>query len=108
MGASLKQTQLTALETTERVASCFSLVGTLFILITFFSSPDFRKPINRLVFYASWGNMVSKSRSLVYLFPILTSKSTQLCNVGTLMSESPIRIGPDSHLCQFQGFLIQM
>jgi len=88
MAASLTHTQLKSLEMTERVASCFSLVGTMFIFITFLSSPDFRKPINRLVFYASWGNT--------------------LCNVATLMSELPIAAGPSSHLCQFQGFLIQM
>lgn len=88
MDASLTPPQLKSLETTERVASCFSLVGTMFIFITFLSSPNFRKPINRLVFYASWGNT--------------------LCNVATLMSESPIRTGTNSHICQFQGFLIQM
>ncbi|KAK0509878.1 hypothetical protein JMJ35_007272 [Cladonia borealis] len=85
---SLTHNQLSSLETTERIASCFSLVGTIFIFITFVSSPNFRRPINRLVFYASWGNT--------------------LCNVATLMSESPIRLGQHSHLCQFQGFLIQM
>ena len=85
---SLTARESTALETTERVASCFSLIGTIFIFVTFVSSPNFRRPINRLVFYASWGNT--------------------LCNIGTLMSESPIRMGANSHLCQFQGFLIQM
>ena len=85
---SLTARESKALETTERVASCFSLIGTIFIFVTFVSSPNFRRPINRLVFYASWGNT--------------------LCNIGTLMSESPIRMGANSHLCQFQGFLIQM
>ncbi|KAL6713423.1 hypothetical protein ACLMJK_008888 [Lecanora helva] len=84
----LTHKQLKSLETTERVASCFSVVGTMFIFVTFLTSSNFRKPINRLVFYASWGNM--------------------LCNVATLMSESPIRAGAESHLCQFQAFLIQM
>ena len=86
--ASLTAGQSRALEITERVASCFSLIGTIFIFITFVSSPNFRRPINRLVFYASWGNT--------------------LCNIGTLMSGSPIHAGANSHLCQFQGFLIQM
>lgn len=86
--SSLTKAQLSALETTERVASCFSLVGTIFIFVTFVSSPNFRRPINRLVFYASWGNT--------------------LCNIGTLISESGIRAGSTSHLCQFQAFLIQM
>ncbi|KAL8685917.1 MAG: hypothetical protein Q9224_005618 [Gallowayella concinna] len=84
----LSLAQLHALETTERVASCFSVIGTMFIILTFTFSTSFRKPINRLIFYASWGNA--------------------LCNVATLMSQSGIRAGQDSHLCQFQGFLIQM
>ncbi|CAF9909200.1 MAG: hypothetical protein ALECFALPRED_005408 [Alectoria fallacina] len=88
MSHTLTPTELHDLETTERVASCFSLIGTSFILFTFLYSPAFRTPVNRLIFYASWGNT--------------------LCNVGTLMSQSGIRAGRDSHLCQFQGFLIQM
>jgi len=86
--SSLTETQLKALETTERVASCLSLIGTVFIFVTFVSSPNFRRPINRLVFYASWGNT--------------------LCNIGTLISQSGIQAGKASHLCQFQAFLIQM
>ena len=76
------------LELIERVASCFSLVGTTFIFLTFLSSSDFRRPVNRLIFYASWGNT--------------------LCNIATLISESGIKAGQESHLCQFQAFLIQM
>ena len=88
MATHLTLGQLKALETIERVASCFSVLGITFILVTFIASKKFRKPINRLVFFASWGNL--------------------LCNVATLMSESPIRAGPNSHTCQFQAFLIQM
>lgn len=88
MATRLTPGQLHALETTERVASCFSVTGTTFVMLTFIICPSFRKPINRLIFYASWGNL--------------------LCNVATLMSQSGIRAGPDSHLCQSQGFLIQM
>ncbi|KAG8527430.1 uncharacterized protein KY384_007582 [Bacidia gigantensis] len=86
--APLTNGQRNALETIERVASCFSLVGTVFIFFTFIYSHDFRRPVNRLIFYASWGNT--------------------LCNIGTLISESGIKAGQDSHLCQFQAFLIQM
>ena len=75
------------LETTARVASCFSLAGTSFVIFTFLYSPVFHKPVNRLIFYASLGNTV--------------------CNIATLMAQSPIRAGPASHLCQLQGFLIQ-
>lgn len=84
----LTASQRISLETTERTASCFSLIGTTFIFVTFVYSPAFRRPINRLVFYASWGNT--------------------LCNIATLMSQSGIRAGKDSHLCQLQGFLIQL
>lgn len=88
MATQLTPEQLRALETIERVASCFSVTGTAFVALTFTFSPSFRKPINRLIFYASWGNL--------------------LCNVATLMSQSGIRAGQRSGLCQFQGFLIQM
>ena len=76
------------LEIIERVASCLSVLGTSFVFITFVYSPAFRKPINRLIFYASWGNT--------------------LCNVATLMAQSGIRAGRNSSLCQFQAFLIQL
>ena len=78
---------LNNLEITVRAASCLSLVGTTFILFTFVYSPTFRKPVNRLIFYASIGNT--------------------LCNIATLMAQEPVRAGPDSPICQFQGFLIQ-
>jgi hypothetical protein len=71
----------------ERVSSIFSVAGAFFIIITFLCDPRFRKPINRLVFYASWGNLFA--------------------NVATLISRSGITLGVDAPLCQFQGFLIQ-
>ena len=88
MAHSLSRKQLHDLELTERVASCFSLLGTSFILVTFLYSSAFRKPVNRLIFYASWGNT--------------------LCNIGTLISQAGVRAGRNSSLCAFQGFLIQM
>lgn len=84
----LTESQIRGIETTERVASIFSLIGCSFIFITFLASPRFGRPINRLIFYASWGNM--------------------LCNVGTLISQAGINAGQDSALCQIQGFLIQL
>ncbi|KAJ9427427.1 hypothetical protein QL093DRAFT_2203669 [Fusarium oxysporum] len=83
----LSNSQLRALSIIERTCSVFSLVGSLFIIATFLSSKAFHKPINRLVFYASFGNMMT--------------------NVGTLMSRSYIG-SPNSVGCQFQAFLIQM
>lgn len=85
---SLTTGQLRAIEITERVTSSFSIVGGLFVIITFLASAEFHKPINRLVFYASWGNMVT--------------------NVATMISRSGIQIGVNSPLCQLQAFIIQM
>ncbi|KAI5924638.1 hypothetical protein F4810DRAFT_110265 [Camillea tinctor] len=79
--------QLNDISIIERVGSVLSLIGCVFTIVTFSVSSAFHKPINRLVFYASFGNMMS--------------------NVGTLMS----RVYVDeinSFGCQFQGFLIQM
>lgn len=84
---SFTESQLRAIENTERACSALSLVGTSAIIGTFLASRSFRKPINRLVFYASWGNI--------------------LANVATLISRSGILHGIGSPLCQFQGFLIQ-
>ncbi|KYK57644.1 G-protein coupled receptor [Drechmeria coniospora] len=71
----------------ERICSVLSILGSMFIIITFSCSKSFHRPINRLVLYASFGNIMS--------------------NVGTLMSRSMIyRV--DSFGCQFQAFLIQL
>jgi len=80
--------QIYAIEVTERLGSVLSLLGTAFIISTFLYDNAFHKPINRLVFYACWGNIMA--------------------NVGTLISRSGIELGLDRPLCQFQGFLIQM
>jgi len=80
--------QLYSLEVTERVTSVLSLVGTSFIIATFLISSEYHKPINLLVFYASFGNIIT--------------------NVATLISRSSIHAGDASPLCQLQAFLIQM
>ncbi|KAJ5709597.1 hypothetical protein N7493_009888 [Penicillium malachiteum] len=68
--------QLFALSITERICSTVSLIGTTIIVITFLGSASFRKPINRLVFYASWG--------------------TVMANIATLISQDGIHAGYDS------------
>lgn len=85
---SLSPGQLTAIEITERVSSVLSLLGTTFIIATFLSDNAFHRPINRLVFYAAWGNVVT--------------------NVATLIGVSGVHFGGKSPLCQFQAFIIQM
>ncbi|KAK4453142.1 G-protein coupled receptor [Podospora aff. communis PSN243] len=79
--------QLDLFSIIERACSVFSLLGCFFIIITFCSSKAFHKPINRLVFYASFGNAIT--------------------NVATLMARSYIG-DTNSAGCQFQAFLIQM
>jgi hypothetical protein len=79
--------QMHAVEITEKVCSVFSLLGAAFIITTFLGDKSFHKPINRLIFFAAWGNTMS--------------------NVATLISTSGIRLGSNGCLCQFQAFLIQ-
>jgi hypothetical protein len=79
--------QIRAIEITERLCSVFSLVGAAFIITTFLFDKSFHKPINRLVFYAAWGNIMA--------------------NVATMISVSGIYLGVNGPLCQFQAFLIQ-
>ncbi|KAM3084029.1 hypothetical protein ACMFMG_001863 [Clarireedia jacksonii] len=91
---SLTVNQIQILDTSERVTSAFSIIGTLFIIGTFFFSRSFNKPINRLIFFASWGNLGASVSCLISeLGPASTPTSTT---------------GPVSGLCQFQGFLVQM
>jgi hypothetical protein len=85
--APLNEEQLVSISNIERACSVLSLVASLFVIVTFCVSRSFHKPVNRLVFYATFGNM--------------------LTNVGTLMSRSYVH-SPDSVGCQFQAFLIQM
>ncbi|KAI9823875.1 MAG: hypothetical protein M1832_002192 [Thelocarpon impressellum] len=80
--------QLRALEITERTTSALSLLGTFAIIITFCISKEFHKSINRLVVYASVGNIIS--------------------NIATLISVSGVEAGGDSAVCQAQGFIIQL
>jgi hypothetical protein len=83
----LTATDLNNFVTVERVCSTLSLVGCLFIAITFLGSKAFHKPINRLVFFASMGNVFT--------------------NVATIISRSAVH-DVTGGLCQFQAFLIQM
>ncbi|KAK4155980.1 hypothetical protein C8A00DRAFT_41452 [Chaetomidium leptoderma] len=72
----------------ERACSALSLMGCVFVLLTFSISEAFRqRAINRMVFYATFGNM--------------------LTNVATLMTTSYTH-SVDSFGCQLQAFLIQV
>ncbi|ELR04843.1 hypothetical protein VC83_03654 [Pseudogymnoascus destructans] len=80
--------EVAAIQYAERVSSVLSVLGCFFVIATFCSMRIFRKPINRLVFYATFGNLAT--------------------NVATLISRSGILAGENSSLCQFQAFIIQM
>ncbi|KAJ9650317.1 hypothetical protein H2198_010372 [Neophaeococcomyces mojaviensis] len=83
----LTAAQLQGIVITERVASILSLFGAAFVIVTFALSDKFRKPVNQLVFYATFGNI--------------------LTNIATLISVDSIESGQSSPVCQFQAFLIQ-
>ncbi|EMD90018.1 hypothetical protein COCC4DRAFT_125199 [Bipolaris maydis ATCC 48331] len=89
MATELPHNKALAFIIATRIASILSVVGSSFIVSTFVAFPFFRKPINRLVFFATLGNI--------------------LTNVATLMSNSvlPTLGEPASSLCEFQGLLIQ-
>ena len=88
MAIAATRNQIIAMATTERVSSVFSLMGILFILSTFALGRGFDKPINRLIFLASWSNLGM--------------------NIATLIAEDGPVAGQKSALCQFQAFAIQM
>jgi len=75
-------------EAVELPMSLISILAALFVLISFLTCPSLnQKSINRLIFYASIGNIVT--------------------NVATLISVSSLKAGDRSGLCQAQAFLVQ-
>ncbi|KAL8700089.1 MAG: hypothetical protein Q9201_005638 [Fulgogasparrea decipioides] len=84
----LTAAQTLTLVITERVVASISLIAILFILFTYFFFDSFNKPINRMIFLASFGNLGMA--------------------IACLISEDGVSAGPRSALCQFQGFFIQM
>ncbi|RBA22567.1 hypothetical protein FPRO05_00914 [Fusarium proliferatum] len=57
--------EASAISAIERTCSVPSLLGSLFIIATFCSSKLFHKPISRMLFYASFGNMMSNVATLM-------------------------------------------
>ncbi|KOS48219.1 hypothetical protein ACN38_g808 [Penicillium nordicum] len=79
--------QLRAIAIAERVGGSASLLGCAFIVTTYCASNAFRKPVNRLIFYASFGNAFAA--------------------VASLMGRDGVIAGPHSALCLAQAFFIQ-
>jgi len=85
---SLESEQLNAVVITERVNSVISILSIVFILSTYMFSSHFDKPINRLIFFASWGNLGS--------------------DIAALISDNGPQAGASSSLCRAQAFIVQM
>ncbi|QGA17825.1 hypothetical protein EYB26_005501 [Talaromyces marneffei] len=80
--------QIQALIVTERVNAVASILSIIFVVATYLFLPGFNKPINRLIFFASFGNLGSA--------------------VAALISENGPLAGESSALCKIQAFLVQM
>ncbi|KAF2823456.1 hypothetical protein CC86DRAFT_396231 [Ophiobolus disseminans] len=89
MSKSLTAEQVDAIRISARAMSVLSLLGSCYIISTFVCFPIYRKLINRLVFYATWGNIMANVATLI---------ST------TAIPKDPLLLSP---LCEFQGVLIQ-
>lgn len=83
----LSNQQLRVISIAERAGGVLSLLGCLLIVTTYCSSAAFRRPVRRLIFYATLGNAFSA--------------------VACLISNDGPKAGPDSALCQLQAFFIQ-
>ncbi|KAF3045525.1 hypothetical protein E8E12_009153 [Didymella heteroderae] len=81
--------QLLGVEAATRTSSLISILGSLFIISSYLCLSCLRRPTTRLIFYATWGNMITNAATLV--------------SVSTLRADA-LRA---SALCQVQAFLIQ-
>lgn len=81
----LPHSQIEAIEGTVRAASSISIAASIFVIGSYLGSDLFQTPINRLIFYATWGNI--------------------LANVGTMIARGGIE--DSSSLCLFQAFFLQ-
>ena len=89
MGApDLSKGEHRAMIITERVGAVMSICGIAFIIFTYLFAKGFCKPINRLIFYTSWGNL-------------------GVCLVALISEDGP-DAGGRSALCQIQAFLVQL
>jgi len=80
--------EMDVLEAVELSMSLISVLAALLVMISFLTCLSLnQKSVNRLIFYASIGNIIT--------------------NVATLISVSGLKAGVRSGLCQAQGFLIQ-
>ncbi|MCJ1477833.1 hypothetical protein MMC13_006506 [Lambiella insularis] len=84
----LTDSQTRAVEVTERINACISVLSSLFIILTYSLHPAFNKAISRLVFWTSF--------SILFM------------SVAPLISASGMGAGKSSVLCMSQAFFVQM
>lgn len=85
MTQGLSKGQITVLNIIQQVGSSLSFAGCVFIIGTFCFCDAFQKPINRLVYYASFGNLMA---SIAFM-------------MAGLYVDTPMSAG-----CQAQAFLL--
>ncbi|KKZ64621.1 hypothetical protein EMCG_09475 [[Emmonsia] crescens] len=83
----LSPRQLHAMESSARAMSAVSISASFLVIASFLWGKLFQTPVNRLMFYATWGNV--------------------LANIGTMIGRSGITRGDDSGICRCQAFLLQ-
>ncbi|KAL2074564.1 hypothetical protein VTL71DRAFT_8342 [Oculimacula yallundae] len=86
----LSEKDLWRLSVIERTGSTLSLLAIAFIVSTFLLSANFQKPITRLIFYASVGN----------IFTCIATMISRAAIAGTDVTQP--------QLCKVQAFLIQV
>ncbi|EEH45260.2 uncharacterized protein PADG_01410 [Paracoccidioides brasiliensis Pb18] len=84
---SLSPSQLQVMDVSARAASALSITASFFVIASFLGSNLFRTPVNRLTFYATWGNLFA--------------------NIGTMMGSSEVSRGEANRLCHVQAFILQ-
>jgi hypothetical protein len=75
----LTDKQLQAIAIAERVGGSASLLSCAFIVTTYCASTAFRKPVSRLIFYASFGNAFSAVASLISRDGVIAGQNSSLC-----------------------------
>ncbi|CAG1967279.1 unnamed protein product [Fusarium graminearum] len=85
MASELSPVDVRVIAVIQQVCSVLSIIGCLFIIGTFCLCDAFHKPINRLVFYASFGNMIA--------------------SICFILADSFVKV-PEGTGCQAQAFLI--
>ncbi|KAF3921420.1 hypothetical protein ABW21_db0202311 [Orbilia brochopaga] len=88
MGHTLTSAEIGTIEAVQRMSSILSIIGALFIIITFLASRRFHKPINRLAFYAAIANILSTVATTIARAGPLSGQGSGLCNMQGLFIQS--------------------